>query len=178
MCRSCVECSSGSTGQTPHRAFVEIIWFIWRFNQSCISHVLFSMHGSILHVSVLFICTFKWQSDAFLIRGEASQVENSMQITLIPPSLGLNQPKMALCDIFKLQRFSIWNCSVLTKSKLTSCLSCREGDGEARGRSPCLWLWMRAEARGSITHQNLLGEFKSFIFLFQGVDPAADSTLL
>lgn len=100
------------------RAFVEIIWFIWRFNQSCISHVLFGMRGSILHVSVLFICTFKWHSGAFLIRGEASR-GNGKQITLIPPSLGLNQPKMALCDIFKLQRFSVWNCSVLTKSKIT-----------------------------------------------------------
>lgn len=142
MCRSCVECSSRACFSAPaivrrtvlpilrtnplpcvparrQRAFVEIVWFhfIWRFNQSCISHVLFSMHESILHVSLLFICTFKWHSDAFLIR--ASRVENSKKITLIPPSLGLNHFKMTLCDIFKLQHFCFWNCSVPTKSKIT-----------------------------------------------------------
>lgn len=34
------------------------------------------------------------------------------------------------------------------------------------------------EAEGSITHQTLLGKFRSLILSFQAVDTARDSTLL
>lgn len=94
---ACRECPSGSYSSAPaggprqgssnfrinpsppvparrRRVFVKIILFIRRFDPSCISPVLFSMHGSILHVSVLVICTFKLHSDALFIKGRPTWV--------------------------------------------------------------------------------------------------------
>lgn len=132
------------------RTLAEIILFIRRFDPSCISPVLFSMHGSILHVSVLVICTSKLHSKNGL-PGFASGEQR--QITLF-----LTLPISSRCPVYHSQSETENHLRTITASLVM--------DERAR------------EAAGSITHQTLLGEFRSLILSFRAVDAARDSTLL
>lgn len=137
---ACRECSSGSHSSAPaggpgqgssnfginpsppvparpRRVFVKIILFIRRFDPSRISPVLFSMHGSILHVSVLVICTFKLHSDALFIKERPTWVcllrtRRTATDYLVPQS----------SDIFAV-----------------SCLSFAEWDGEPSEDNHCVF---------------------------------------